>query len=136
MRGKAANLVKKKLHNLEEFDGQEIPDPNVVSDCWVSHPDMQEMNRLLVQFAGSQEVVSKTMLSKITEHVILNEAVKNGFRQQIFSVLDYKDFLDGINNNFAAYPYAPLHKTKGVDPGKIDANLWKLDIQSSLLMDF
>ena len=125
MRGKAANLAKKKLHNLEEFGGQEIPDPNVVSDCWVSHPDTQEMNRLLVQFAGSQEVVSKTMLSKITEHVILNEAVKNGFRQQIFSVLDYKDFLDGINNNFAAYPYAPLHKTKGVDPGKIDANLWK-----------
>ena len=125
MRGKQRNLQRIKQKGLENFAGHEILDPNVLSEKWVSHPEVHEMNRLIVQLAESGEAPTPDMMNNSTEHLILSESTKNGFRQQIFAVLEYGDFVTGSQSNYAAFPYSPLHRTNGVDPEKIKANLWK-----------
>ena len=125
MRNKQKNLHTITEKAKEEFAGAVLPDPNVVSEKWLSHPETHEMNRMLVKLANSDTIPTASELGKSTEHLIFTELPKGGFRQQIFKVLTLGDVLTGMGKGFAAYPYTPLHKTKGIDPEKIKANLWK-----------
>ena len=125
MRNKQKNLQNQTEKAKEDFGASVIPDPNVVSERWLTHPEVHAMNRMLVELAGSDVIPSATDMNASSEHLILSEAMKNGFRQQIFAVLEYGDFLTGMKKGYAAFPFTPLHQTKGVDPAKVKANLWK-----------
>ena len=107
----------------EAFAGMELPDPNIIIPRWHSNSEVQEMNRFIVEFANSKEVPSDKLFNQITEHILLNELTKNGFRGQIWQHFTIGEFWTGIGKDYAAYPYKPLHKMKDVDPEKIKSNL-------------
>ena len=117
MKGKIHSNVKINTSAKEKFMGESIPNnaTEVVSK-WHSHPDTQEMNKIIVNLVNSNEVPDGKTMEQISHHILLSETSKNGFRVQIWSLLTYGDFVGAMKSQeFSAYPYSQVHKQSGVD---------------------